>query len=95
MDKQPIGVGVIGCGEIAQLMHLPYIHELPDLRIAGLCDLSPGTLAALGDHYGVATRTTDYRELLSRPDVDASLALDLLDRGLRKLDSDLIPLRWL
>ena len=32
---------------------------------------------------------------LSRPDVDASLALDLLDRGLRKLDSDLIPLRWL
>ncbi|MCB1494743.1 MAG: Gfo/Idh/MocA family oxidoreductase [Bauldia sp.] len=71
MDKQPIGVGVIGCGEIAQLMHLPYIHELPDLRIAGLCDLSPGTLAALGDHYGVATRTTDYRELLSRPDVDA------------------------
>lgn len=71
MDRQAIGVGVIGCGEIAQLMHLPYIHELPDFRIAGLCDLSPQVLATLGDHYGVATRTTDYRELLATPGVDA------------------------
>ncbi|MCB9600893.1 MAG: hypothetical protein H6722_18930 [Sandaracinus sp.] len=31
----------------------------------------------------------------SHPDVDVSVALDLLDRGLRKLDSDLVPPRWL
>ena len=47
-SKTPIGVGVIGCGEIAQLMHLPIIHELPELRLAALCDLSPTVLDALG-----------------------------------------------
>lgn len=66
-----IGVGVIGCGEIAQLMHLPFIHELPELRIAALCDISPGTVEALGAHYAVASRTTDYRALLADPAVDA------------------------
>jgi predicted dehydrogenase len=73
MQDKTIGVGVIGCGEIAQLMHLPFLHELPDLRIAGLCDLSESALSALGEHYGVALRTTDYRRLLDDPGVDAAV----------------------
>jgi predicted dehydrogenase len=71
MHNKAIGVGVIGCGEIAQLMHLPFLHELPEFRIAGLCDLSPSTLATLGEHYGVALRTVDYHRLLDDPAVDA------------------------
>ncbi|MBB5752924.1 Gfo/Idh/MocA family protein [Prosthecomicrobium pneumaticum] len=71
MSERPIGVGVIGCGEIAQLMHLPYLHELPEFRIAALCDISPTLVETLGDHYGVARRTTDHRELLADPKVDA------------------------
>jgi predicted dehydrogenase len=71
MTKRLIGVGVIGCGEIAQLMHLPFIAELPRFRLAALCDISAGTVAALGDQYNVAARYTDYRELLADPDVDA------------------------
>jgi predicted dehydrogenase len=68
---RPINIGVIGCGEIAQLMHLPLIHELPDLRIAALCDLSPAVLEALGRHYNVAALYPDYRDLLADPAVDA------------------------
>jgi predicted dehydrogenase len=71
MQDRTIGVGVIGCGEIAQLMHLPFLHELPEFRIAGLCDLSEGVLKALGDQYGVASRTTNYRRLLDDPAVEA------------------------
>ena len=34
-------VGVIGCGLIAQVMHLHYLRELADrFEIAALCDLS-------------------------------------------------------
>ncbi len=69
--EAPIRVGVIGCGQIAQLMHLPLLHELDEFAIAGLCDLSPTTLAYLGERYGVATRTTDYRELLADDGIDA------------------------
>jgi len=67
----PIRVGVVGCGEIAQLMHLPLLHELDEFTIAGLCDLSPGALEQLGNRYGVAMRTSDYRDLLAREGIDA------------------------
>jgi predicted dehydrogenase len=67
----PIRVGVVGCGEIAQLMHLPLLHELDEFTIAGLCDLSPGTLDQLGSRYGVTTRTSDYREFLADGGIDA------------------------
>ena len=71
MSDHVIGVGVIGCGEIAQLMHLPFLKELPAFRIAALCDVSPGTLAAVGDQYGVTARYTDHKALLADPNVDA------------------------
>jgi predicted dehydrogenase len=67
----PIRVGVIGCGEIAQLMHLPLLHELTEFSICALCDLSPSTVEHLGDRHGVGFRTTDYGELLASDGVDA------------------------
>ncbi|MBN9550282.1 MAG: Gfo/Idh/MocA family oxidoreductase [Alphaproteobacteria bacterium] len=70
-QTRPLGIGVIGCGEIAQLMHLPIIHELPQLRIAALCDLSRSVLDSLGGHYGVTARYRDYHDLLGDPAVDA------------------------
>jgi predicted dehydrogenase len=73
MPDRIIGVGVIGCGEIAQLMHLPYLHELPAFRIAALCDVSRGALEKLGTHYGVSAQYTDHRSLLADPNVDAVL----------------------
>ena len=68
-------VGVIGCGAIAQIMHLPHLRELDErFALAALCDMAPETLAAVGDFYGVAARFTDYRALLAQ-DLDAVLVL--------------------
>jgi predicted dehydrogenase len=66
-------VGVVGCGAIAQIQHLPHLRELTDeFEIAGLCDLSPRLLATLGAEYGVPPerRFLDYRDLI-RSDLDA------------------------
>jgi predicted dehydrogenase len=66
-------VGVVGCGAIAQIQHLPHLRELRDeFEIAGLCDLSPRLLATLGAEYGVPPerRFHDYRDLV-RTDVEA------------------------
>ncbi len=71
MNDTIIGVGVIGCGEIAQLMHLPYIQELPAFRLAALCDISEGVLKKLGAQYGVDALYADYQALLADPGVDA------------------------
>ncbi|MBN9016931.1 MAG: Gfo/Idh/MocA family oxidoreductase [Rhizobiales bacterium] len=80
MSDKVIGVGVIGCGEIAQLMHLPFIQELPAFRVAALCDISPGVLAKLGEQYAVPALYSDYRALLADPAVDA-VAICTYDHG--------------
>lgn len=64
-------VGVVGCGLIAQVMHLPHLRELGDrYAISALCDLSPATLQAVGDYYRVEKRYTHWQDLLGE-DLDA------------------------
>ena len=68
-----IKMGMIGCGAIAQIQHLPHLRELgEEFEIAGLCDLSPKLMAKLGEEYGVppGRQFTDYRELV-RSEIDA------------------------
>jgi predicted dehydrogenase len=68
-------VGVIGCGLIAQHMHLPHLSELRErFEIHALCDVSQPTLEYVGEKYHVSRRYTDYRDLLAA-DVDAVLVL--------------------
>lgn len=71
LQKKTIGVGVIGCGKIAQMMHLPFIHELPEFHIAALCDISAELLDVVGERYGVPVRYRDHRDLLADADVEA------------------------
>ena len=66
-------VGVVGCGLIAQVMHLPHLRELDDrFEIAALCDLSAGTLKAVADYYGVegSRRFSRWQDLVAQ-DLDA------------------------
>ncbi len=68
-------VGVVGCGLVAQVMHLHYLRELRDrFEIAAICDLSPTVLERVGQAYGVERRFTDWRQLLAEP-LDAVMVL--------------------
>ena len=70
-----IRVGVIGCGLIAQVMHLHYLRELSDrFEIAALCDLSEEVRAACGREYGVSRLLEDWHELVAEP-LDAVMVL--------------------
>jgi predicted dehydrogenase len=74
-----VRVGVIGLGEVAQVVHLPILEALADrYRLAAVCDVSPTLLQALGVRYGVPTtaRHADYRDLVARDDLDAVLVLN-------------------
>jgi predicted dehydrogenase len=74
-SRARIKVGVIGCGLIAQVMHLPYLRELDDrFEIAALCDASEEVLAACAARYGVAQTFTDWRALIEEP-LDAVMVL--------------------
>ncbi len=74
-----INVGVVGLGEVAQIIHLPILQQLADrYQIAALCDVSPGLLAAIGNRYDVAPdrRHADAADLAARPDLDAVFVLN-------------------
>jgi predicted dehydrogenase len=66
-----IRIGIVGCGEIAQLMHLPFLDESPEFEIAALCDLSLGTVRALAERYRVPNYYLSSDELMADPEVDA------------------------
>ena len=74
-----VNVGVIGLGEVAQIIHLPILQALSDrFRIQAICDISPGLLRAVGDRYGIADvdRHDDPFDLARRPDLDAVFVLN-------------------
>jgi predicted dehydrogenase len=67
-------VGIVGCGEVAQIIHLPSLYRLPDcFRVTALCDASRTVLDAVGAQWNVKSRYLDYAELVSDPDVDVVL----------------------
>jgi Oxidoreductase family, NAD-binding Rossmann fold len=72
--KRRIRVGIVGCGEVTQIMHWPSLYQLADrFEVTALCDVSPLILEELGKLWNVQTLTTDHRELIARSDVDAVL----------------------
>lgn len=45
--------GIVGCGTIAQIMHIPYVVELPAAGLYALADPAVDRAAALGERYNV------------------------------------------
>jgi myo-inositol 2-dehydrogenase/D-chiro-inositol 1-dehydrogenase len=70
-----IRAGLIGLGEVAQLMHLPLLADDPRWRIAGVSDISAKLTAAMGKRYQAEIRTTDAEELIAAPGIDAVFIL--------------------
>lgn len=74
-----VRIGLIGCGMIAQVMHLPHIAELDEqYELAAICDVSPGQLAATHARYPQARAYADYHDMLADPSVDAVMVLTRL-----------------
>jgi predicted dehydrogenase len=75
MTRGPrVRVGVIGCGEVTQIIHLPTLSMLADqFEVTALGDASPAVLGGVGDAWGVHRRFDDAHELVASDDVDAVL----------------------
>jgi len=74
MAQSVVGLGIVGCGAVTQILHLPALALIPDrFRVAALCDVSRATLDGVGERWNVPARCLDYRELLARADVGAVL----------------------
>ena len=68
-------VGVVGCGAIAQIQHLPHLRDGRDrFVIGGICDISAELLRQVGDDFNVPehARFTDVHDLVAS-EIDAVL----------------------
>lgn len=68
---EQLRVGVIGCGAIAQIMHIPYLVEHEKFELVSVCDTYQPVLDAVGDRYHVDKRYIDWNELLENDNLDA------------------------
>ncbi|MFZ0388563.1 MAG: Gfo/Idh/MocA family oxidoreductase [Solirubrobacteraceae bacterium] len=67
-------VGVVGCGEAAQIMHIPSLRRLShQFALAALADASARVVQTLGERLNVARRYTDWHDLINDVDVDVVL----------------------
>jgi predicted dehydrogenase len=72
--SKKIKIGIVGCGEVTQIMHWPSLSQLAELyEVTALCDISPLVLETLGKRWSISALATDHRELVGRSDVEAVL----------------------
>ncbi|MCY4403850.1 MAG: Gfo/Idh/MocA family oxidoreductase [Candidatus Poribacteria bacterium] len=68
-----VKIGVIGCGAVAQIQHLPNLKHLhKEYEVKVVCDLSLGAAKAAAKRFQIPHFVTDYNKLLEM-DVDAVL----------------------
>lgn len=65
-----MNIGIIGCGKIAQLRHIPEYSANPNVKLRGFFDLNPERAGALAAEYG-AVAFDSYEALLADPEIDA------------------------
>lgn len=65
-----IKIGMIGCGKIAQVRHIPEYADNSDAQLAGFFDLNHARASALAKQYGGKVFSS-YQDLLTDPGIDA------------------------
>ena len=64
------GIGIIGCGKIAKVRHIPEYNDNPDAKLVAFYDLNTARAKALAEQYG-GRAYESVEALLADPNVDA------------------------
>ena len=69
--RERIGLGVIGAGNFARSVLLPRLRAERRFELMAVATATGRNASAIGKQYGFATTTTDYREVIGHPGIDA------------------------
>lgn len=72
-DKSTIGIGVIGCGAIAQIMHLPSLARIPAAKVVAVCDEDLGRAGSVAKRFGIPAVHSSIEALLEAESPQAAL----------------------
>lgn len=80
MDK--IRLGYVGCGFMAQKVHLPNFTSIPGCEVIALAELRPELGRKVQARFGIPRLYADHRAMLSDPDVEAiGVSADFMIQG--------------
>ena len=65
-----VKVGIIGCGKIAQVRHIPEYLDNPNAKLTGLYDLNLQRAKELAEKYDCKSYES-VEEMLADPEIDA------------------------
>ncbi|CZR50134.1 related to NAD binding Rossmann fold oxidoreductase [Phialocephala subalpina] len=75
-SPQKLRVGVLGAGEVAQVIHLPTLSLLNHLySVVSICDISQQTVDHVGAKFDIPHKTIHAHETISHLDVDLIMIL--------------------
>jgi len=69
-ERKTLGLAVVGCGTIGRI-RAEFARDYPGIGWIGLCDIKEDLLNRLGDDVNADFRTSNFEELIARPEVDA------------------------
>ena len=76
MNEMRLNVGIIGLGEVAQLVHLPILSDLNDkYRIKTVADISPSLNEFIVNRYNISDSCISPSKILKDPEIDAVFVL--------------------
>lgn len=67
---RPLNFAVIGCGALAQMMHIPHIAESDRMVLHTCCDLSDESLKVCREKFGALHTASDFKAVAGDPDID-------------------------
>ncbi len=67
----PIRFGYVGCGFMAQAVHLPNFTTLPDCEVVALAEVRGELGRRVQAHYRIPKLYSDHHALLADPEIDA------------------------
>lgn len=71
--NDPLGIGLVGVGAIAQTAHLPVLQKMKGVEIVALCDNDGAKAQALAERFDVPNVVTDIEDLLDIDEVSVVL----------------------
>lgn len=69
-DREPIRIGIIGCGQIAQ-QHLTNYSRIPEANVVACADIDPSAADTTAQKFDIQNVYYKAQEMLKRDDLDA------------------------
>jgi predicted dehydrogenase len=69
--SEKTNIAVIGLGGVAQVIHLPILSKLDNVKVSAVAEVNKNRLNVVSDKFGIKNRYTDYRNIINNPDIEA------------------------